>query len=180
MGITQKILPHYTYEDYKLWEGKWELIDGFPIAMSPSPVPRHQLVAASLKMEIGIALKKCDNCRVYDPVDYLISVDTVVQPDVMVLCRRPTKKFIDFPPVLVAEILSPSTALRDRNTKFELYQNEGIKYYLIADADANKMEIYELIDKSYKLVNEDSAEQFEFIFDDDCNASVNLADVWKE
>ena len=39
MGLVQKILPHYTYEDYTIWEGRWELIDGFPIAMSPSPVP---------------------------------------------------------------------------------------------------------------------------------------------
>ncbi len=180
MGITQKILPHYTYEDYKIWEGKWELIDGFPIAMSPSPVPKHQLVAASLIMEIGIALKQCEHCRVYDPVDYLIKEDTVVQPDVMVLCSKPTKKFIDFTPSLVAEILSPSTALRDRHTKFELYQNEGIKYYLILDADAKEIEIYQLVNNSYTLVNENPAERFEFIFEAECRANVNLADVWKE
>ena len=180
MGITQKILPHYTYEDYKIWEGKWELIDGFPIAMSPSPVPKHQLVAASLRMEIGIALKKCENCRVYDPVDYLISEDTIVQPDIMVLCKKPTKKFIDFTPSLVAEILSLSTALRDRNTKFELYQNEGIKYYLIVDADAKEIEIYQLVNKRYTLVNENASEEFEFIFEEECKAKVNLADIWKE
>jgi Uma2 family endonuclease len=180
MGITQKILPHYTYEDYKIWEGNWELIDGFPIAMSPSPVPKHQLVAASLRMEIGIALKQCEHCRVYDPVDYLIKEDTIVQPDVMVLCSKPTKKFIDFTPSLVAEILSPSTALRDRNTKYELYQNEGIKYYLIVDADAKEIEIYQLVNNSYTLVNENPAETFEFIFEGECRANVNLSDVWKE
>jgi Uma2 family endonuclease len=180
MGISQKILPHYTYEDYKLWEGKWELIDGFPVAMSPSPVPKHQLVAASLIIELGIALKKCNECRVYNATDYLISEDTVVQPDVMVLCRKPAKKFIDFTPSLVAEILSPSTALRDRITKFELYQNEGIKYYLIVDVDGEKMEIYQLVNNKYTLVNDTSSGSFEFIFDDTCSANVNFADVWKE
>jgi len=180
MGITQKILPHYTYEDYKIWEGKWELIDGFPIAMSLSPVPKHQLAAASLIIEIGVALKKCNNCRIYDAIDYLIKEDTVVQPDIMVLCSKPTKNFIDFTPSLVAEILSPSTALRDRNTKFELYQNEGIKYYLIVDADAKTIEIYQLLNNSYTLVNEIAAECFEFIFEGECRANVNLADVWKE
>ncbi len=180
MRITQNILPHYTYEDYKLWEGKWELIDGFPIAMRPSPVPRHQLVAASLRAEISIALKKCNYCRVYDPIDYLISEDTIVQPDIMVLCKKPTKKFIDFPPSLVAEILSPSTALRDRNTKFELYQNEGIKYYLIVDADAKKIEVYQLVNNSYALVNENASEEFEFTFEEECKAKVNLADIWRE
>ncbi|HSN61387.1 MAG TPA: Uma2 family endonuclease [Ferruginibacter sp.] len=180
MRVTHKILPHYTYEDYKIWEGNWELIDGFPIAMIPSPVPKHQLIAASLIIEIGVALKKCNDCRVYDATDYLISEDTVVQPDVMVLCKKPTKKFIDFTPSLVAEILSPSTALRDRNTKYELYQNEGIKYYLIVDADAKKIEIYELLNNRYTLVNENAAEQFEFILDEECRANVNLDDVWKE
>ena len=53
MGIAQKILPHYTYEDWLHWEGRWELIEGHPIAMSPMPVPKHQKVAAALRMEIG-------------------------------------------------------------------------------------------------------------------------------
>ncbi len=37
-----KLLPYYTYEDYCRWEGRWELIDGIPFAMSPAPTPRHQ------------------------------------------------------------------------------------------------------------------------------------------
>ena len=180
MGISHKILPHYTYEDYVLWEGKWELIDGFPIAKSPSPVPKHQLIAASIRMEIGIALKNCKNCRVYDPIDYLINDDTILQPDIMVLCKKPTKKFIDFTPSLVAEILSPSTALRDRNTKYELYQNEGVKYYLIVDIDLKKIEIYQLVNGIYKLMNENAITDFEFNFEDDCKVNVNLADIWRE
>ncbi len=30
MNPAIKILPHYTYEDYCHWEGRWELIDGIP------------------------------------------------------------------------------------------------------------------------------------------------------
>ena len=52
MGIANKIIPHYTYEDWLQWEGKWELIEGHPIAMSPTPVPKHQRIAAALKYEI--------------------------------------------------------------------------------------------------------------------------------
>ena len=90
-----------------------------------------------------------------------------MQPNVIVLCNNRTQKFIDFTLLVVAEILSPSTALTDRNTKFELYQNEGIKYYLIADADAKKIKIYQLVYKIYKPVNENAAEQVEFLFDED-------------
>jgi hypothetical protein len=36
MSIADKYRPQFTYEDYSLWEGRWELIDGMPYAMSPS------------------------------------------------------------------------------------------------------------------------------------------------
>jgi hypothetical protein len=45
MSTAAKILPSYTYEDYLHWEGRWELIDGIPYAMSPFPAPRHQRIA---------------------------------------------------------------------------------------------------------------------------------------
>lgn len=34
-------LPHYTYDDYVTWEGRWELIQGIPYAMTPAPVIRQ-------------------------------------------------------------------------------------------------------------------------------------------
>ncbi len=48
MSNPVKILPHYTYDDWVKWEGQWELIDGFPYAMSPMPVPEHQRIAANV------------------------------------------------------------------------------------------------------------------------------------
>ena len=41
-GLTEEDLPHYTYEDYVQWEGRWELIKGIPYAMVPMPALRHQ------------------------------------------------------------------------------------------------------------------------------------------
>ncbi|WP_301924323.1 hypothetical protein [Ferruginibacter sp.] len=38
MSSAVKILPHYTYEDHCQWEGRWEIIEGIPFAMSPAPV----------------------------------------------------------------------------------------------------------------------------------------------
>jgi Putative restriction endonuclease len=58
MPASIKILPHYTYQEYKNWEGKWELIDGIPHAMSPAPNTRHQLVAAALSTEFVLALRQ--------------------------------------------------------------------------------------------------------------------------
>jgi hypothetical protein len=44
MGLAQKYIPHYTYDDWLHWEGRWELIEGIPIALIPSPPPAHQLI----------------------------------------------------------------------------------------------------------------------------------------
>lgn len=68
-------------------------------------------------------------------VDYIIADDTILQPDMLVVCREITKKYLDFAPGLVVEVLSPSTALKDRHTKYYLYEQQGIKYYLIVDTD---------------------------------------------
>ncbi len=48
MALSHKILPNYTYDDYSHWEGKWEIIEGIPYAMSPSPSPLHQRITAHL------------------------------------------------------------------------------------------------------------------------------------
>ena len=84
-----------------------ELFAGHPVAMSPTAVPRHQLIAAALRSELYFALKSCKTCKAYDPLDYKISEDTILVPDILVVCGKITKKFLDFTPSLVAEILSP-------------------------------------------------------------------------
>jgi Uma2 family endonuclease len=168
MSIAYKIIPHYTYDDWVIWEGKWELIDGHPIAMSPTPVPAHQRAAAELITELTLALRKtgCKKCRVYDQLDYKISEDIILVPDILIICGKIKKKYLDFPPALVVEILSPSTALKDRHTKYELYQQQGVKYYLIADADNKTIEVYQLKRKEYKRLPE--ADSYNFVLADDC------------
>jgi Uma2 family endonuclease len=140
MGLSNKILPHYTYQDYICWEGRWELIEGHPFAMSPLPVPKHQQVAGNLLYEFKSELKKiCTGCKAYLPLDYKVADDTVLQPELLIICQEIHKKYIDFPPVLVVEILSPSTVLKDRNTKFEIYQSEKVKYYMIVDPQSESL-----------------------------------------
>jgi hypothetical protein len=91
-----KILPHYTYDDYVNWEGKWELIDGIPYAMSPAPIPEHQITATNLSAEFRFQLKRCMHCKVMQPIDYRIREDTVFQPDVLVACKPIEKNFLIF------------------------------------------------------------------------------------
>ena len=178
MESAEKFLPHYTYNDYIHWEGRWELIQGFAIAMSPLPVPRHQQSSADLIYAFKDALRKsCKDCKVYSPLDYKISEDTTIQPDIVIVCGKIDKPYLDFPPVLVVEILSPSTMLRDRNTKYQIYEQQEVKYYLIVDADKKAIEIFEWKDGKYHL--QPFEDTFEFLLNDACTITPDLKNVWE-
>jgi len=41
MGAFKIEDVNYTYDDYKQWQGDWELIAGIPLAMSPAPTRKH-------------------------------------------------------------------------------------------------------------------------------------------
>ncbi len=156
------------------------MIEGFPIAMSPAPPPKHQWIAANFVTELTIAIREsdCKNCRVYIPIDFKISDDTVLQPDISIVCGDVTKKFLDFPPVLVVEILSPSTALRDRHTKFKIYEQQRVSYFLLVNTDNESIEIYSLINGSYVIVPYDPHSPFTFQFEDGCSIEVMLHEIW--
>jgi len=61
--------PKYVYDDYKNWEGKWELIGGSPYAMSPLPTIEHQKVSGDIYVQLLSTLKGCDKCETLLPVD---------------------------------------------------------------------------------------------------------------
>ena len=155
MELGTKIFEpeRYTYNDYKLWEGNWELVNGYPYAMSPSPTREHQRFNTAFATEVSIALKankdSC-NCVVYTELDWIVNENTVVRPDCMIVCGEFKDDYLNFPPQLILEVSSLSTRLRDRNTKFTLYEMYGVKYFLIADCDTKKFETFELIDNKYK------------------------------
>ena len=56
-------------------------------------------------------------------------------------------------PDLIVEILSPSTAKRDKSEKKDLYEKHGIKEYWIVDTANRSIEVYLLKDGQYKLDN---------------------------
>jgi Uma2 family endonuclease len=180
MLLANKYRPHYTYNDYCQWEGNWELIDGIPYAMSPLPVPEHQRVSMLLSFQFENAIKKsnCKNCKTYIPLDWKIAEDTIVQPDVLIVCKEIKKKFLDFPPALVVEVLSPSTASKDIGEKMELYHSQKVKYYLILDPSFKKIEIYQYSENKYEQVAINPSKH-EFNLADDCGIEVLFEDIWE-
>ena len=61
--LKNKYLPHYNYDDYKVWEGDWELIGGTAYAMSPAPMKKHQRVSNKISWQLEEMLKDCKNCE---------------------------------------------------------------------------------------------------------------------
>ncbi len=178
MNISDKILEldTYTYNDYKLWEGDWELIKGHPQAMSPSPKYNHQKFSQTFSRAAGNALVDCNkacNCEVLYELDWLISDDTIVRPDCMIICGKIKNDYLTFPPNLILEISSPSTRMKDRNTKYNLYEMCGVKYYIIADPEKKSVEVFELIDNKYK-----STLTTTFLLTSQCSIEVDVFNLW--
>ncbi len=179
MNAAPILLPNYTVADWEQWEGRWELIHGVPYAMSPAPNLNHQRVASNALIAFGNALEGCDGCYASQPVDYKIADNTVLEPDMLVLCGKQEGQFVTEPPALVLEVLSKRTASKDRFVKFHYYQQEGVPYYLIVDPRKRSVEVYQMRDDEYARVFEGETGVFEFSFPDGCSAVVDLARFWQ-
>ncbi len=160
MGLpVRKDETTYTYGDYRQWpeDERWELIDGVAYSMS-SPTRFHQGIGALLTRRFGNYLEgKKGDCRVYAaPLDVFFprvreqredDVDTVVQPDVLVVCDpdKLVAKGIWGAPDLVVEILSPSTSRKDLHEKFALYERSGVREYWVIDPVGRWLQQYVLV-----------------------------------
>lgn len=175
--LTPRDLPHYVYEDYEQWEGRWELIEGIAYSMVPSPSYQHQRISQEIARLLGVALNDCKACHAVLPVDWKITEDTVVQPDNIVICYQPTGPFLTKAPALIFEIISPSTAGKDRRTKYSLYEREGVLYYCIVDPENKVAKIYGLNNGRY--VKQLDATDEVFAFDlGKCTFDFDFSQIW--
>ncbi len=177
MAIPERFIPHYTYEDYKQWEGDWELIDGTPFAMAPSPLWKHQRISLLLAFQIEEQIENCQkNCKVCQEVDWVVNEETVVRPDILVICDE-VEDFVRSTPEVIFEIVSSSTAFKDERIKFELYKREKVKYYGLVYPKLKKMRVFMLKNGEYDKVFD--SDKGKFTFEIDCPFSVDIGKVWK-
>ncbi len=150
MGLADRYPVRYTVEDWKNWQGDWELVEGVPYAMaSPRPINQYILVRLSQMLaNIFDTVKGCDRCAVFVELDWYISFDTVVRPDLMVLCGKIPEK-VEEPPYMVVEVVSPSSKQMDEGLKFELCEKEGVKYFVLVYPDEKMAKVYELAEDLY-------------------------------
>ena len=155
----------YTYADYLEWDEKErvELIDGAPLMMAP-PSRKHQEISGEIYRQLANFLRG-KGCRVYAAPfgvrlferaeDGPEDVDTVVEPDITVVCDR--DKLDDQgckgAPDLIVEILSPSTQRRDRLTKLNLYQRAGVREYWIVNPEDKTVQVMLLEEGVYRVAD---------------------------
>ena len=145
----------YTYADYKNWELKegerYELIRGEAFAMA-GPNTRHQIVSGRIFLQLGNHLEGKPCRAFYAPFDVRLFYDeelgedddTVVQPDIMVVCDKNKigDEGIRGAPDLVIEILSPSNTAIEMEEKRCLYRDAGVREYWVADPKNNRVTVY--------------------------------------
>ncbi|MEA1920460.1 MAG: Uma2 family endonuclease [Campylobacterota bacterium] len=171
-------LPYYTYADYKKWEGRWELYEGHPVAMSPAPMINHQAIAYEIAYELRKELEACERCLVLGEEDWKLSDDTVLRPDVVLICDEPHDAYITKAPEIIIEVISQSTAKRDESYKFDTYEKEKVKYYVIVYPDDLKAKVYKLKDSKYDKQGDFSKESYNFE-ETTCKTSINFEKVFK-
>jgi len=179
MPPLAQAIESYTYDDYKEWEGEWELIDGIAYAMAPSPMITHQAIAGEITFELVSSARKCKKCLVVVEQDWKIDEATVLKPDIALICNEPNDAYITKSPLIVVEIISKSTAKRDEKYKFEIYKEELVPYYILVYPNELKAKIYKLENNEYIIQGDFSLEEYEFN-DLECKASIDFEAVFEK
>ncbi len=161
MGLALRQEKHYTYADYLTWpdDARYELIDGEAFLMAPAPLIEHQEVAGEVFRQLANQLDG-KACRPYiAPVDVRLprndeadaAIDTVVQPDVLVVCdpSKIDRRGVRGAPDWVLEVLSPSTAAHDQIAKRRTYERAGVREYWLVHPGDRTLTVYALDNGQY-------------------------------
>jgi Uma2 family endonuclease len=152
----------YTYADYVnfKFEEMVELIKGKIFKMSPAPRTTHQKISGNLFVCFATYLKH-KQCQVFHaPFDVILPIGnkkndnatTVVQPDIVVICNPEIIKEAGCfgVPNLLIEILSPSTAKKDLQDKYNVYEEAGVDEYWIVTPEIQCIEVFVLENNKYQ------------------------------
>lgn len=161
MGLPIRDDGRHTYGDYVSWpdDVRYELIDGIAYLMSPAPGLRHQELVGAIHAQLFQQLAETP-CRPFvAPVDVRLPkqdeaderIDTVVQPDVLVVCdpAKLSERGVRGAPDFIIEIISPSTASHDQATKRRVYERAGVREYWLVHPTDRIVTIYRLENGEY-------------------------------
>jgi Uma2 family endonuclease len=137
---------------------RYELIDG-ELLVTPSPRPVHQIAAVELARRLADYVEAEGlGLTLMPPADLELDPGTIVQPDVFVVPAADAAPLYDWRQVrallLAVEIISPSTARQDRETKRAFFQRAGVPEYWVVDLDARRVERWQPDDEQPEIARE--------------------------
>jgi len=163
-------------------ENRYEVIDG-ELYVTPPPSLAHQHVVSELLAILRTFARAHDLGEVYvAPLGVILQRTSGVQPDIVFISPRRaeiiTPRGLEGAPDLAVEVLSPSTASRDRGIKMRQYAASGIEHYWIIDPRRRTLEAYELRTNGYELAASlGESDTFEPpLFP---GLSIRLTDLWR-
>ena len=156
----------FTFADCLTWDEdeRIEIINGEAFMMA-TPSRIHQEICFEIGRQLGNYLEG-KQCKVY-PAPFGVrlferdgdspeNVDTVVEPDISVVCDR--RKLDEHgcvgAPDLIVEVLAPSTQRHDQLVKLNLYQRAGVREYWIVDPENRTVRAMVLADDGLLHVHE--------------------------
>lgn len=180
MSTAPRYTPHYTVADYQNWEGDWELWKGVAVSMSPSPFGRHQAIAAKIFRLLGNAIEAihCDATALYE-IDWIVSNDTVVRPNVIVLCGGVPERHVETTPAIVVEIVSEATRNRDLRYKRDLYREQQVCNYVIVDPESETIDV-DLLRNSGEFESIAVTNSIELLLCDECRIELRYNEVFRD
>jgi Uma2 family endonuclease len=147
--MAEAAIRRMALDEFLRWDDgtdtRYELIDGFPVAMTP-PAEAHRILALRLgsRIDAALASRRPCNAQIEPGVARPDRADSYYVPDIAVTCEpnEPGRQaMVD--PILIVEILSPSTERSDRRLKMPAYQTiDSVRELLLIDADSHHAELY--------------------------------------
>ncbi len=141
LATATTLATPFAQADYRrLPEGfPAELLEG-QLVKQPTRTPYHQRLVLRFATRLVAAVG--DRRVLVSPVDVWIDDRNVLQPDVLVLDEACDREMLEVPvPLLVIEVLSPSTARRDRDVKTDIYLRAGVREVWLVDPDSRSIEV---------------------------------------
>jgi Uma2 family endonuclease len=172
-----------TYEDYASIpaDGKiYQILDG-EVFVTPAPSPFHQRASKRLERQLERYFEDAGRAEVFNsPIDLILSPHDIAQPDLAVVTDRwsVVRRGIEAPPLLVVEVLSPSTERLDRGTKGNRYAAFGVAHYWLLDADTHRLECFKLVEGVYELVVSADGDTT-LLHPDFESLAIDLAAIWR-
>ena len=133
---------------------RYELLQG-ELFVNPAPSPMHQRVSSRLQRQLQDYFHERSIGEVFNaPIDVIFNPHDVLEPDLVVVAdpSHISKRGIEKPPLLVVEILSPSTRKVDRGIKSRRYAELGVPHYWIVDPDRKRVDCYEGAGGAFRLL----------------------------